>query len=134
GDDRLADVCRRAGGRSPDAAAREDLARADVQVVAGCVGVLGPLVPEVDSEVRLVWRLVLREASVPVDTEEGAAARSRVGAEVGADFLEAWPEGLDEGERRLKQLLLVALLVGREPLTAVVCPQVGEERKEPGTE
>src|SRR5262249_61552020 len=68
-DDRLADVGRRVGGRVPDTAAGEDLVGTDVQVVAGCVGVLYALVPEVDSEVRLVRRLVLRKARVPVDAE-----------------------------------------------------------------
>src|SRR5262249_38605680 len=74
GDDRLADGGRRLGGGVPNAAAGEDLVRADVQVVAGRVDVLGPFVPEVDSEVCLVGRLVLREACVSVDAEEGASA------------------------------------------------------------
>src|SRR5262249_53894956 len=118
----------------PDAAAGKDLAGADVQVVAGRVGVLGPLVPKVDAEVGLVGRLVLRETCVPVDTEERAAARPRVGAEVGADLLEPRRDSVDEGESRIEQLLLVALLVRREPVPVVVRPQVGEKREQSGTE
>src|SRR5262249_3004275 len=104
-DDRLADACRGLGGRVPDAAAGTAPAGADVQVVAGAGGVLGPLVPKLDAEVGLVGRLVLRETCVPVDTEERAAARPRVGAEVGADLLEPRRESVDEGESRLEQLL-----------------------------
>jgi hypothetical protein len=122
-DDRLAYRGRRVGGGPPDAAAGEDVVRADVQVVAGRVGVPAPVMPEVDPEVGLVRRLVLREARVAVDAEQGAAARPGVGAEVGADLLEPRRERVDEGERRLEQLLLVAVLVGREPFPVVVRPQ-----------
>jgi hypothetical protein len=114
----------------PDAASGEDLARPDVQVVAGRVPVLGRLVPEVEPDVGLVRRLVLREASVAVDPEERAAARLRIGAEVRADLLEARREVGDEGERGLEYVLLVAELVRRKPPAIVVRPQVGEEREE----
>ena len=96
----------------PNAAAGEDVVRADVQVVAGRVGVFGAFVPEVDSDVRLLRRFVLREASVAVDAEQRASARARIGAEVGADLLEPRREGVDERERWLEQLLLVAVSVG----------------------
>ena len=104
----------------PDAAAGEHLARADVEVVAGRVGVLGPLVPEVDADVGLVRRLVLREAGVPMDPEERAPARPCVGAKVTADLLQLRRERLDERECRLEQVLLVSLPVGREPVAVVV--------------
>src|SRR5881396_2488033 len=63
-DDRLTDTRRRLDVRAPDAAVGEHLRRTNVQVVARRVCVLGSLVPEVDAEVRLVRRLVLREACV----------------------------------------------------------------------
>src|SRR5262249_55203106 len=134
GDDRLADAGRRVGGWVPDAAAGEDLVRADVQVVPRRVGVLGPLVTEVDPEVGLVRRLVLREACVSVDAEERAAARPRVGAKVRADPFEPRRKRVDEREGRLEQVLFVALLVGREPFPVVVRSQVGEEGKQLGAE
>src|SRR5215212_2373947 len=98
------------------------------------MGVLRTLVPEMEPDVRLVRRLVLREACVAVDAKERPAARARVRAEVGADLLEARRELADEGERRLEQVLLVSTLVGREPLAVVVRPQILEEREELGAE
>src|SRR5262249_61885564 len=109
GDDRLADAGGRVGGGVPDAAAGEDLVRADVQVIAGRVGVLGPFVSEVDSEVCLVRALVLREACVSVDAEEGASARPRVGEEVGADLFESGGKALVEGGAGLGGCCFVSL-------------------------
>jgi hypothetical protein len=116
----------------PDVAARENLARPDVQVIAGRVRVLCPLVPEVDSDIGLVRRLVLREASVPVNAEERPAARSRIGAEMGADLLETRGEGIDEVERRIEQLFLVPVLVGSEPLRLLLARKSVRYEKSPG--
>jgi hypothetical protein len=46
---------------------------------------------------------------------------------VRADALQPEPEVLDEGQRRLQDVRLVALLVGREPIAVVVLPQLGQE-------
>src|SRR5262249_35049189 len=73
-------------------------------------------------------------ARVPVDAEEGTTARPRVGAEVRTDLLQPGREGVDERQRRIEQLLFVAVLVGRKPLAVVVRAQIGEEREELGPE
>src|SRR4029453_8707922 len=75
-------------------------------------------------------RLVLREPDVTVDAEERAADGSRGGAEVGADLVEKRGEVADELERWLLDVMLVARLVGPEPLAVVVPAQVDEKREE----
>ena len=95
---------------------------------------LGPLVPEVDAGLRLVRRLVAREARVAVDAEQRAALAAGVGHQVRADLRQAQPEVLDEGERRLEQVVLVAVLVGVEPLAVVVGLQLAQEGEQLGAE
>ena len=93
--------------------------------------VLGRFMPELDSEMRLVWRLVLRESGVPVDAEQGSADGSVIGYEVGTDLMKIRLEVPDELKAGILDVLLVAILVIREPLSIVVLGeivQVGEER------
>ena len=118
----------------PDPAAGEDFARRQVQVEAGRVHVLGLLVLEPDARRGLVRRLVLREARVAVDAEQRAADAPGVGPQVRADLAQVRLEVLDEGERRLEHVGLVAVLVGVEPLAVVVLLQVGEEAEQLASE
>ena len=118
----------------PDPAAGEHVARRQVQVEAGRVGLLGPLVAEVDARLRLVRRLVLGEARVAVDAEQRAALAPRVGHQVRADVGQSEPEVLDEGERGLEQVVLVAALVRVEPLAVVVGLQLAQEGEQLGPE
>ena len=78
-DDGLANERGRLGVRMPYTAAAKDLARADMEVIAGRMGVLGPLVPKMDSEVGLVgascpWRNACRGRSGRA-THRSAAGR-----------------------------------------------------------
>ncbi len=126
----IADLLQRGAVGMPDAGADEDLAGLEVEVEARGVGVLARLVAELDAGVGLVGALVLGEAHVAVDAEERAADRPRIGVEVGADLGQARPEIADELLRRMAQLLLVALLVGLEPLAVVVGLEVAQELEE----
>ena len=72
--------------RVPHPAAGEHVARLEVQVQPGRVCLLRALVPEVDAGLRLVGRLVAREARVAVDAEERAALATGVGHQVRADL------------------------------------------------
>src|SRR3954463_1037560 len=113
-----------------DASAAEDLPRRQVQVQAGRLRRPGQLVAEEDAAVRLVRALVLREPGVAVDAEERAAARPRIGHQVRTDLDQPGREGLDEVERRLPDVGLVARPVGLEPVAVVVLAQLGEEREQ----
>ena len=70
----------------PDPDPGEDAPGLEMEVEARRVRVLRTLVPEVDPDVGLVGRLVLREARVAIDPEQRSADGSRVGHEVRADL------------------------------------------------
>ena len=127
GCDRRADLAQRRRVRVPDTDAGERTAGLEVEVVARRVGVFREQVAEVDPGLRLVRRLVLREADVAVDAEERAAGGSRVGAKVGADLVEERGEVADELQRRFLDAFFVAALVGLKPLAVVVPAELAQE-------
>ena len=100
-----------------------------MEVEAWGVNVAGAGVAELDAGVGLVGGLVLGEADVSVDAEEGAAGGAGVGDEVPADFGEADADVFDEGEGGFLDFGDVAVLVGGEPVAVVVVevPEEGEE-------
>src|SRR5215207_4279130 len=107
----------------PDTRAEKDALQLQMQVQAGRLGLGGTGVAEVDPDMRLVRRLVLREPGVAIDAKQGLP----VGDEVRRDLWKAVADVLDEGQRRLLDVLLVAALVGLEPVALIVGLQVAEE-------
>src|SRR5680860_1534393 len=64
---------RRRTVRPPHAGTCEAALRIEMDIEAGSVHVLGSFVAELHTEMRLVWRLVLREPRVPIDPEQRPA-------------------------------------------------------------
>ena len=115
---------------TPDANSGVDLAGREVQVESGRVGGLSRLVAEVHRRLRLVRTLVLREPHVAVDAEHRASVGPRVRYEPRADGVQARLEVLNEPQQRFLNVQLVTALVGLEPLTVVVRPQLEQELEE----
>ena len=128
--DPRADLPERRCVRMPDPGADEYRLRLQVEVEAGRVCVLRKLVPELNAHVRLVGRLVFREARVAVDAEERSTRRPRVRDKIRADSLEMRGDIGDEVERRPANVVLVAALVRREPVPVVVRFQISQEPEE----
>ena len=113
----------------PEAPAGEAAIGLQMEVEAGPVDPARRLraVAEVHAQVGLVGRLVLAEAGVPVEAEQGAAHRARVGAEVPADGGQGAFEGTDELQHGIPGFGFIPGLVLLEPFPVVVRLQVLQE-------
>ena len=74
--------------RTPDPHTHEEVTGLKMQVEARAVGVLARLMAELDAGVGLVGALVLGEANVSMDSEEGSTVGSGIGTEIRTDFSE----------------------------------------------
>ena len=110
-----------------------------MEVEAGSVCIFGAFMAEVETGVRLVRRLVLAEPRVPMDAEQRATDRSRIGDEVRADLSQVGSELVDEIERRILDHGVVFVFSSLEPIPIVVfgegakeCEELGAERRRGG--
>ena len=104
----------------PNAGPGKHIARLQVQVEAGGVHIFGAFVPELGGRHDLVRALVLREANVPVNSEDRPTRRSRVSDEMRADLAQWLREVGDELHEGLANMRFVATLVCLEPTSVVV--------------
>ena len=110
----------------------EDAARLHMQIGARRVHVLRGAVAEVRARVRLVRRLVVREARIAVDAEErhhGPRVHDDLAAHAGERFLEL----RDQAQQGVADVPLVARLLRGEP-APVVAGQGAQEGEQLGTE
>ncbi len=120
GDNRHPDSCQGAVVRMPDARRREAVARLQVEIEHGGMGVLAAGMGEMDADMRLEGALVRRESGITVYPEERAPCRARVRDEMGAEPAQVRHERRDEHQRRILDRFQVPHLVPGEPVAAVV--------------
>src|SRR5690606_18743915 len=108
----------------------------DVDVERGCVHVAPAPVVQADAQPGLVRFTAAMETGGALDAEERGDDLRGVGDEVCTDSQQRPGQGAHQPQRRLTRGLLVAFLVGKEPLAVVVARQFAQEaeygRVEPG--
>jgi len=131
----LSDLAQQRRLRMPQSSACEDFSGFYVQVEPYTVGLLpAAFVPEVQCQPGLVRALVLGEAYVSVDAEQGPPEGPWVPGEVRADGLQLGSNVFDEPDASVYVELLISRLVPGEPLSVVVLLKLGEEFEEPWRE